>query len=275
MSQYLCPSSLPDFPGHGEPECLTIEVGGLVFTGTHQRDAYYGITAVPDGWLTGADARGGPLPYESADGGYQARVDMQGRNITIEGVIEATTRQELWEMADALGKVLVAERWGDMIVTEEALGLQRQLSVCRLRAPRISYTGWTSAVFTLELQSASYPKLDAVESSIPLKPGDSLTASNDGDYPSEVRAILTGPLVTPIITVGGGTVGLSMTIAAGKTIEIDFARRVVRDPATALQYRREANGTWPTLDPGSQRVALWAGAGSTGSVELRWRSAWT
>lgn len=261
-----------DIDLHGT-ECVTVELDGITLTGTTQRGAHYGIESL-HGWWDGTGATGGPVPYPAAHGGFQTPVYQQGRNIVIAGEMEAGTRLELWEMIDAIGKILAPGRWAPMVVTEEAFGLQRQVDVCRLREVQIDVTGWTSARYTLELQSAGFPKLDAVESSVRVTQGTPATLVNEGDYPAELTAVLTGPLAPTLINIDGEKWSLNRTLAAGEVVEVDFERRIVRNAKTAQHYRSDVTGAWPTLTPGSHTATVWT-SGSAGTVELRWRSAWT
>lgn len=254
------------------PDCLLIELDGLTFTGKHQPGAYYGITGW-SGWIEAPDTKGGAAAYESADGGSETPVYHQGRGITLEGRIEALTRQELWQMAADLGVILTSNRWAPMEVTEDALDVPtRMIRVRRTRSPRVTFDSWTSAIFTLELESAGYPRLDAAQSTAKLAMGEAKTVENLGDYPASVSATLTGPLVNPTITWPGGVWTYTGSIPAGEQRVVSFSNRNVRDPASARNYRLSASGQWPKADPGS---ATWSLSGSgSGSVSLYWRSSW-
>lgn len=252
--------------------CLTVSVDGLTFTGTAPAGSGYGLTGW-EGWLNGADGRGGPADYTTADGGIEGRVDMDGRTITLEGNIVARDRKELWELADRLGRVLAVNRWQPMTVTEQALALSRQIRVCRLRRPQITFTSWTTAIFTLELQAADWRKLDDTLSTVTIKPGETVHAVNAGDLPADLSGVFVGPLTRPTVSVNGGSWLLDMTVKAGQTIAVDFVRRIVRDPANAARYMDKAWGGWRQLNPGDNTVSL--SAVGTGRVDLSWRSTWS
>lgn len=251
--------------------CLMIELDGLEFSGNGPAGSGYGLTGW-SGWLEGADATGGPEPFSGADGGYETRVSMQGRSITLEGRIVASSLGELWQMADDLARVLAGDRWSEMVVTEEALGLVRQLRVCRLRRPQITFDeARKTAIFTLELQSARFEKEAVDLSKVTAALGGAATLTNAGDYAAGMLVTLTGPLTDPAVWIGPAGLRYTGTIPTGVSITIDTRTRVVRD-ANGYGYRRMVSGTWHKLQPGSTQVFT-SGTG-TGSVTYEWRSAW-
>lgn len=251
--------------------CLVIEVDGVTFTGAAPVGAGYGITAW-DGWDSGGDAVGGPQPYLAADGGYETSVYFGPRTITLEGRIVARSQRELAEMTAQLSRVCVVNRWATMVVSESKLGMQRQMRVCRLHRPKITPDAdRRTATFTLELQSAAFPKLDATESSATFTAGESKPCVNAGDYPAALVGVFTGPLTNPTMTVGSDVWTYVGSVPAGEKMTVDFSTRMVRDNENLLSLRLNAGGNWPRLD-GTETVTL-GGAGS-GSLLLKWRSSW-
>lgn len=257
--------------------CLTVELDGIEFSGSGPSMDGFGLTGW-SGWLNGADARGGAVPYETADGGFETRVDMSGRTITLEGLVVAGSKQQLWERCDRLAKVCTGKRWAPLVVNEEALGLSRMMNVWRPRAPQITFREERrSAVFTLELQSANYPKLDVERQELPLKNGQSGAVTNDGDYPAELLADLVGPLYKPTLKWAGGSWTFNGYVPFGSTYRVDFTRRTISDSATAKGFRILASGTWPSIPPESSlnmSLSLDTSQAATGTVNLLWRSAW-
>lgn len=254
------------------PQCLTVSVDGITFTGSNPGRSGYGLTGW-SGWLDGLDAQGGPRDHETADGGFEAPVYLSRRKITLEGLIMARDKRELWQMCDRLAKVCTTSRYSVLVVTEEALGLSRQVRVCRLRKPQITpQESRMVAVFTLELESPSAPKLSTVDSVVQLGMGATEPLVNQGDYPADLAATMTGPLVNPVLTWPGGRWVYTGTIPDGETRTVDFTERDIVNPASSQSYRLSAAGVWPVVRPGQGDFAL-SGSGS-GSVELRWRSAW-
>lgn len=268
----------PCHPDYGydmhSTECLAIELDGHLFNGKHQPGAYYGITGW-SGWLDGADASGGARPHQAADGGYQTPIRFLGRSITLELAVEATTRGELWEMCNDIGRLCTTNRWSPLVVTEEALGTSRQIDVCRVRQPKITFTGWTSAVATLELQSASFPKLDVDKQRILIAPGETQRLWNVGDYPADLHIYLYGPTDKAFLAFAGTTQGswaYNAAIAAGKQVEVLMSPRIVRDPELSKHHRILCSGSWLQLQPGESSIKY---TGSGGLVAVEWRSSWT
>ena len=275
---YSWPTCRQQAWNHVPEDCLTIELDGITFHGAHQLDGgYYGVTSW-SGWHDGSDARGGPTPYPASDGAYRTRVDMQATPIVIEGTIEASSRRELWEMTEALRKVLVRQRYAPLVVTEEALDLpSRQVSVCRLRHPRITWDSWTSAAFTLELQPDDWRKVDVTTQAATIRNGGTATLTNAGDEDADLSAILTGPMSNPALSWAGGAWSYAGTIPAGSTRQVNFVSRLVRDPATSNSYRHIVNGQWPSVPADGQlSVKLTCtGATSATAATLQWRSTWS
>lgn len=264
-----------------EPSWVTVELDGIEMVDTARRGGSHTASGFYlqewEGWHNGADAVGGPLSYESADGGYETPVYMSGRSISLAGVIVGQDRSERDRMVDQLSKVCVANRWTDLVVSEDALGLSRQIRVCRLRAPQITPAGRNGATFTVELKSASFPKLGTVlQSSGPLGNQGVSHLVNEGDYPADLYATITAgtaPMVNPTIYFPGGMWRYAGTVPAGEVRTVDFAQRAVRNPANRRSFRMYAGGDWPTVEPGSNRFVAAMTSGG-GTIELTWRSAW-
>ncbi|MEL4357029.1 MULTISPECIES: hypothetical protein [unclassified Luteococcus] len=253
--------------------CLTITLDGIEFTGSAPQGFGYGITGW-SGWIDGAEATGGPAPYELRDGGYETPLYGSGRTITLEGVIVARTGQELWEASDALGRILAIGRWAPMVVTEDQLGLERMMRVCRTRKPMITPRGSRRAAdFTLEVQSARWEKLSPAKHYQRFYSGQAFPVENQGDYPGQMNAELVGPLTNPQLSWPGGSWTYRASIPAGEKRTVTFWDRNVRNPATTANSRLAVAGDWPYAQPGSHSYTL-TGQGA-GYVDLWWWSAWS
>ena len=264
-------------PGWTPPEpvaCVTVTLGGIEMHGNAQRGAFYGLTDW-DGWTSGAGSRGGPTPHENADGGVMGPVLMSGRTIRLEGKIEGRTTDRLAMMSEDLAAVLTRPREDWLIVDEELLGLSRQVRVTRSGPPRITVaSSRRQAIFTLELQAADWRRVSVAQSTLVKSVGQSGALVNVGNADADLAAVLTGPLTNPRITVTGqGYWEYVGTIAAGQTVGVDFANRLVRDTANGVLLRRSARGSWPQVAPGTSTATI-TGTGS-GTFDLRWRSSWS
>lgn len=258
-----------------EPSALvTVSVQDIVMHGTYRDAPFYGLTDW-SGWSSGTDSRGGPQPHSTSDGGVMGRVDMLGRSIRLEGTIEARDMAELWQMTEDLGAVLTRPREDWLMVDEELLGTSRQVRVTRSGPPQITLgESRRDAIFTLELQAADWRRVSVTQSTLVKPVGQSGALVNVGNADADLAAVLTGPLTNPRITVTGqGYWEYVGTIAAGQTVGVDFANRLVRDTANGVLLRRSARGSWPQVAPGTSTATI-TGTGS-GTVDLRWRSSWS
>lgn len=249
--------------------CITVTLQGL--TAVSDGPGPLGLTGW-DGWMEAPDHVGGPVPHVTADGGLEGEVIAGGREITLEGDLWTKTHRELEEARAMLGSLLTTPRWDWLRVDEEALGLSRMIRVCRLSRPQVTQTGPTSAVWTLRLAAASHVRVDQAESTASLAPGGSARLGNVGDAPAALTGTLVGPLTDPTISWPGGSWTYRGTLATGQSRTVDFARRIVRDPASSLMSRVQASGAWPTVPPGG--VTITCGGSGTGAVRLAWRSSW-
>lgn len=255
------------------PECIAVTLDGIDFTSRNAEPGDYQLEAI-SGWNSGTSMRGGPAPYPASDGGAHGSIYAEGRSITLEGIMRARDAAHLWQMMEDLGAVLGrARRWGNLVVFEELLGLERQITVMRPRPVQMTPHGDRWAAFTLELQSATHLRLDTTESTLTLKPGGSGNAVNIGNETADLMVTLTGPLTAPTVTVPGhATWNLGGNVASGQTLSVDMARHMVRDPATSEYRRRDAWGGWPQIPVGTSTVTT--GGSGSGSITLRWRSSW-
>lgn len=230
--------------------------------------------SVMEGWAGGTAATGGPVPWETADGGVHGDVYFGPRTIVIEGDIEARTHREFAELVEELGSVLTRPR-RDVLTVDETyhLGLVRQVEVVRTRPPMISQAGDRHGVFTLTLEAASHLRVDVDEQSIQSVLYAGSEVENIGNAPAELTMLMHGPLTNPGLSWPGGSWQYSGTVATGQVIQVEMWRRKVVDLATAAHTRTRAQGTWLSVPPGVTTISR-TGSGA-GRVEFRWRSSWS
>ena len=269
------PGWLPDpQPLFAPPPCVTVSIQGLDFVSGPRSRSRISLGGW-DWWINGATARGGPVEWESADGGIEGDVYEDGRSIRLEGLIVERSTAALWERMEELGAVLASPRWDWMVVDEEHLGLSRQIRVCRLARPMITPLSSRLASYTLELRSAGFPRLDTMEQSV-VVPAGGVDLVNAGNHPAAVTLTMRGPLTNPGLSWPGGSWVHRGSVGSGQTITVDMWRRVVRDPATSRQSRNlvvASSTDWLRLAPGTTRVSR-TGTGA-GSITAAWRSSWS
>lgn len=225
-----------------------------------------------DGWTNGPDVRGGPVTWESADGGVRGDVFLSGLNLVFEGLIKGRSGNHLWELQEELGSILTQQRWGVLRVDEEHLELSRQIEVARGGRPTITPLTREVARYQVQFQSHSPFRLGVDEQSATVTPGSGMQIRNIGTMDAGLSAILFGPLTNPTVTIGSVTWQYQATIPAGERRVVDFARRRVVDPDTGVPSRILATHGWPSVPPGESRLTL--GGSGTGRAEFSWRSTW-
>lgn len=251
-------------------ECVSVSLQDLDFSS--QRDGVLGLTGW-EGWTNGGETRGGIADHLTADGGVPTRIDFGARRIRLEGDIDAATHFEMREYMDRLGRVLTNPRWDWLRVSEEALGLDRQIRVSRVSPVQITQVSYKYAIWTIDLLADTYPRLGQVERSVTLNAGEAINLTNAGDYPASLTVVMKGPLTDPWFSYGGTSWKYNGSVASGQTISVDMDRRIVRDPATSAHSRWLATGSWLQLPPSGLKGSIAAGIGS-GSITFKWRDSW-
>lgn len=265
------PSSLAD----QAPSPITVHLQGLVFE-TRKRGASRISLAELDGWTNGSTARGGPVPNEYGPGGTWGMVFPEGRRLRLGGMIHGATQRDLWRQMEDLGSVLTAPVRDWLRVDEEHLGMSRQIEVTRLERPLITPLSQKHASYTLTVESATFPRLGTEENVTSIPVGGSAAAVNVGNHDTVLEAMFYGPLLSPRLRFGGaepGTWRYGANIGVGQRLQVEFDRRIVRNPGTQGHSRVYASGDWPALVPG--QTTFWLEGSGSGRVELRWRSAWS
>ena len=107
--------------------------------------------------------------------------------------------------------------------------------------------------------------------------GGSITATNNGNFPTRPTARIDGPVTDPRIenvTAGKFLQFSGLTLAAGDWLDIDFANRTVLLNGTASRYGflTSTSSFWE-LAPGANEIKFTSGS-ATGTLTLTWRSAW-
>lgn len=258
--------------GCSSRECVSLSVDGIEMS---SRDAQPGEFELEElsGWDDGSGFDGGPAPHQIADGGVEGLTRATGRTITVAGVMRAHDAAHRAQMREDLGAVLAATRWAPLVVWEEMLGLERQIRVTRRRPAMMTNHGDKWCAFTLELESAEWRRTSTTMSTLTLRPGESGPVANAGNANADLAMVMTGPLDNPGITWPGGSWTYRGYIGSGNQINVDFARRVVRNPTTGVHSRPLAVGSWPQIAPGSRDFTA-TGTGS-GRIELRWWDSWS
>lgn len=259
--------------GHWHPTsepCTVVSLGDIDMVSSGA--GLYGLTSPIDGWANSGTSSGGPVGWDTADGGIMGDAWFQGRSLTIEGDIEARDHAEYAEAVERLGAVLTYPRTGVLRVDEVVhLGLVRQIEVTRTRPVQISALGDSYGIFTLQLEAADFVRTDVDLQSVTV-PAGGVDVRNIGGAPAATTARLVGPLTNPGLSWPGGSWSYQGSVASGQTILAEMWRRRVVDEATATHSRTRAQGSWLAVPPGTTRISR-TGTGS-GRVELEWRSSW-
>lgn len=135
--------------------------------------------------------------------------------------------------------------------------------------------------FSLALVAADpriYGDTETTTDSGPLSGGTvSVTVTNAGSAGTPPRVRVYGQITNPAVTVGGRTVGLTYTVAAGTYVEIDMRQETVKlgDGSDLSRYLNVTASDFWELAPGSNTVTL-TGTGPNGAekVQTIHRSAW-
>jgi hypothetical protein len=107
-----------------------------------------------------------------------------------------------------------------------------------------------------------------------------LTATNDGTYPTPVVLTVTGPLQDPIIEhIEKGRVleFEDITLAAGEELIIDTGRKTALLNGVTSRRNLMKRAEWFLLDPGDNNIrfsSAISGPGQTGTLDIEFRSAW-
>lgn len=252
---------------------VSARLGDISMVGTAHAGTCFLLRSLR-GWWAGGTPRGGGVDNEYGDGGFRGDVFMGPRVVTIQGMILTETGAAQMDAFDQLAAVWGQDRWQTLSVTEGERGLTRELDVAPRDTPEPTPLSDVAATFTLTMRSESYPLLAPVETvRIPL--GGSAAVINRGNYPTVPEAMFHGPLPTPRLRFGGATPGTWRYLAninQGQRLQVDFDKRIMRNPDTQGHSRIYGAGDWPVLAPGQTTFHL-EGTGS-GYVDLSWRSAW-
>lgn len=257
---------------HPTPEpCTIVSLDGIEMVSSGA--GLFGLTAPIDGWANSGTSTGGPVPWETADGGIMGDTPFQGRSLTIEGDIEAATHEEFAEAVEQLGSILTYQRTAILEVDETVhLGLVRQIAVTRVRPVQITALGPRHGIFTMQLEAADFLRTSVDENRVVVTTAG-VDLRNIGNARADLLIKMQGPLSTPGLDWSGGHWTFDSDINTSVAIEADMARRIVRNPVSGAHHRHRATGSWLRLPPGVTRVRRTGGG--TGTVTAVWRSAWS
>lgn len=256
------------------PACLSVEIQGIRMVGEKEpgRGPEWALTGW-SGWTNGGDTRGGAEPFPEADGGFRTDVYYSGRDITLEGVLEAPTHEAFVREAERFGTLLTEPRWDWLTVDEQHLGMRRMILVHRQGPPLLTQESDRVGVFTLRVSSSMWQRVSTETSSLSLPVGGTGTAVNAGDYPADLSIELVGPIKNPRVTFNNTTWWqYNGELTAGETRTVNVTRRIIRNPAAGVRLDSSGSGEWPRLAPGATTVKVTGGL--AGTVNLSWRSSW-
>jgi hypothetical protein len=100
---------------------------------------------------------------------------------------------------------------------------------------------------------------------------------NAGSYETRPRAVITGPINTPVLenVTQGKALRFNGTLTAAQTLEVDFYTRQVLLNGTASRYSWINDVTqWWALQPGDNEVRLNGTTAGSPTATFTWRSAW-
>lgn len=257
---------------HPTPEpCTIVSLDGIDMVSSGA--GLFGLTAPIDGWANSGISTGGPVPWETADGGIMGDTPFQGRSLTIEGDIEAATHEEFAEAVEQLGSVLTYKRTAMLEVDETVhLGLVRQIEVTRVRPVQITALGPRHGIFTMQLEAADFLRTSVDENRVVVTTAG-VDLRNIGNARADLLIEMKGYLSKPGLTWPGGSWNFDASIGDGKMIQSEMTPRKVYAPETGIHYRQYAKGTWLQLPPGVTRIKR-VGTGA-GTITAVWRSSWS
>lgn len=271
---------------------------------TYAGVAFGGATGIDvnrvDGWLDLPDVRTADAPRSRANG-YYAGLDLAGvRTIRFEIEVIAPDSTAAWALIAPLQNVTVVQA-AEQALVGQTPGLPAIRALCRPRRrntpiewdrtigairmdlefqttnPLLLADTASSAVSALALATTGLTFSAAAPFVFGSVTGNTIAATNAGNYDADWTATFTGPLVAPeLVHVATGK-RISLTganLAAGETLIVDSASRTVKLNGTASRYSwLSTTSQWFTLAPGSNAVTF-LGASGAGNVTLSWRSAW-
>lgn len=104
--------------------------------------------------------------------------------------------------------------------------------------------------------------------------GGSASLTNSGNYPAPWVATFTGPIVTPVLTLGSNVMTFNGTVNSGETLVVDSLGQSVLLNGTASRSQWiTSSSVWFTIPVGASSVQFTAASGS-GSCSFAYRSCW-
>lgn len=277
-------------------------VASVVYNFLSLDEEPYSIVSI-EGLLGSPDIRSTDQPYVGRSGLAMGRDFYGGRTVTITLTVYAPDSDQFSFAVDALAAAFAAPRDNELSLTFTIPGVAAGLAarlLCRPRRvslpiPSLYFNQQAEAVIELfatdPKKYANSPSSFVVSVGVtaggfawpftwPLTwPGSTASAAiltNLGNVPTYPNVRFDGPLTNPAITNlnTGQTVSLTISIATGDWVDLNFANRTVLINGAVNRYPYLDDADWWAIAPGNTTVALTADAG-TGTALITWRSAWT
>lgn len=238
--------------------------------------------------------------HEGVDGGFLDAEFEKGRDIIIEGIIY-TDGADVETYLDSL-KLNYAPVRTPIPLYIKAPGVTERLIYVKPRGVRYDWSslrrlGITSAQF---LMFAEDPRIyDAVETSTTIgyggdaglgfafpfgfnldfgggaTPGGT-NVTNTGNRPTPVTFVITGPIVSPVITntVTGDVMAFAITLGVGETLTINTRDRTVYLNGNINRRNTMTSADWFLLQPGVNFIGFGGLSGTGSTMSITFRSAW-
>lgn len=100
--------------------------------------------------------------------------------------------------------------------------------------------------------------------------------TNDGNRPTPVEFIITGPVTSPVITntTSGHVMAFNITLATGETLTINTRDRTVYLNGNVNRRNLMTNADWFMLEPGVNFIGYGGLVGTGSTLTITYRSAW-
>lgn len=196
-----------------------------------------------------------------------------GRPVVLQGRIESWTLNKMRDMVMALKQAFSPLVESDLVVVTGRGFARDHLIRCRKVQPiamteeQKDFNFWREFMITLRASNPRILSREQITSSTSVSgsaTGDSiLEIVNNGNFNSEPKIVLRGPMTNPQIAVqqweGGAAFRLAVSMAAGEERWIDTATRRIYDASGTSRFGEYVLGSsWPELPPGSNNINFWA-----------------
>lgn len=274
--------------------------------GTHQSDigddqgTEWWITGM-EGWNGSPDVRLGGLDRPQDHGQFDSPSFLASRVVTIAGVAICTDKEAALLAQDIIASVATWDPSQLYVMQVSEPGRPTRRAEVRLNTgTKVGEFSGLAFDWQLQVKAPDPRRYDDTEESTTLFPPtgatggvtfpatfpmtfstsglstSSATVTNAGTFATRPTVVMSGPLVDPQIAnvTAGKSLSMTITLAAGDTLTLDFDRRTVLLNGSASRSNTlTGSAAWWELAPGGNDIAFTAGGGD-GSAEIRYRSAW-